>query len=325
MNRRRVLIAIGVTLSLPRRSLAQPVRVHKLAYLSGGTEATSATTRDAVLDGLHALGYVQGRDYTLDARYAESRFERLDSLASAMVAAGAELMLTQTTPATSAARRASATIPIVSITSGDLVGSKLAASLARPGGNVTGLSFLGTELAVKQMDILKSAVPKAKRVALVASRLFAPEVLFYQEMEKAAPRMGLTAQFVETSVPPDYRSVFAMLARERMDAIVVAPGNFNHAGWQDVLRLAVQARIPAIYPNAEAVDAGGLMSYGINRAVFYRRAATFVDRILKGARPADLPIEQPTQFEFVLNRNTARAMGVAFPDAILLRADRVVG
>lgn len=324
MNRRDFLVAGMWMVATPRLVWAQAARLHRLGYLASGTEATSALTRSAVLEGLAALGYLQGRDFILDARYADSRFERLDKLAAELVKSRVEIILTQTTPATSAARRATSVIPIISITSGDLLGAKLVASLGRPGGNVTGLSFLGTELAVKQMELIKRVVPGAKRVALVASRSFAPESLFYQEMEKAAPSMGLDVQFVETSVPPDYRAVFAILARDRVDAVVIAAGNLNHANWPEIVERARSDRIPAIYPAAEAVNAGGLMSYGIDRAKFYRNAANYVDRILRGAKPAELPVEQPTQFELVVSRQAARAIGLELSDAFLMRADRVI-
>jgi len=230
----------------------------------------------------------------------------------------------ETTPAALAAKRATARIPIVNVTSGDAVGSGLVASLARPGGNVTGLSFLGTELAVKQMDLLKSVVPAAARIGLVADRRVPPEMNFFRAMEAGAARTGLQVQFVHAGSAADYEAAFAEIARDRLGGIVVAPSISNHEGWAGIVERALRMRLPAVYPFREFAEAGGLLAYGFNRRSFYGRAAVYIDRILKGAKPADLPLEQPTTFELVINRHTAKLLGVQLPAELLLRAEKLI-
>jgi putative ABC transport system substrate-binding protein len=283
-----------------------------------------ATTRDAVVAGLGDLGYREGENVLLEERYANGRFDRLPVLAAELVGKPVDVILTQTTAAAQAAKRATATIPIVVVTSGDLVGIGVVQSLARPGGNVTGLSFLGTELAVKQLELLREVAPGTTRVAFLASRAFPPEVVFFREMERGAPHLGLSTRFVETTTAPDYPALFAEMVREGANAVVVAPGQANFASWRQIIALAARHRLPTMYPGREFTEAGGLVSYFINRSEFYRRAAYFVDRILKGAKPSDLPIEQPTTFELVINVRTARGLGLVVPASLLARTDRVI-
>lgn len=234
------------------------------------------------------------------------------------------MIFAQTTPAALAAKRATATIPIVIPSSGDAVRAGLVASLARPGGNVTGLQFLGPEVAVKQMELLKQAVPKAARLALLGRFDVSPEVAFFREMERQAPRLGATVRFVEAKTAADHQAAFATMVKERVEGLVVASTISNHEPWRQVVELAARHRIPTIYSGRMWAEAGGLMSYFTDRKDLFRRAAGYVDRILKGANPADLPMEQPTKFELVINAKTARALGLALPPALLLRADQVI-
>jgi ABC-type uncharacterized transport system substrate-binding protein len=223
-----------------------------------------------------------------------------------------------------AAKRATGAIPIVTVTGGDAVGAGLVASLAHPGGNVTGLSFLGTELAVKQMEILTQIVRAASRLALIANPGVPPEVNFFREMEQAAPGLGVHVSFVAVRTSEDYRAAFATLTRDRVDGLVVAASLQTHDHWEQIIDLAARHRLAAIYAYRRFAEAGGLLSYGINPRDFFGRAATYVDKILMGAKPADLPIEQPTKFELVINLKTAKALGLAIPQSVLIRAEEVI-
>jgi putative ABC transport system substrate-binding protein len=298
--------------------------VHQLGLLAGSSAAATAFVRAAVVAGLDELGYHEGQEVILVERYADGRFDRLPELAAELVRLKVDVLLTSTTPATLAAKQATSRIPIVVVTSGDLVGAGIVASLARPGGNVTGLSFLGTELAVKQMDLLKQVAPATRSVGLLGNRSVQPELLFFREMERAAPGLGVNVTFLDARGASDYDAAFATVAREHVDGLVVTPNLTNLDNRQAIVDRAARARVPAVYQSHEFADAGGLISYGINRPEFFRRAASFVDRILKGARPADLPVEQPTRFELVINLRTARALNLTIPPSVLARADHVI-
>ena len=317
--------AVLLLLAVPLSVRAQPgARVNRIGLLAGGSAAGTAFVRAAVVAGLDELGYREGQTLVLVERYADGRFERLPELAAELAQLKVDVILTSTTPATLAAQRATSTIPIVVVTGGDLVGAGVVTSLAHPGGNVTGLSFLGTELAVKQMELLKQVAPAVRSLALLANRAIQPEVLFFQAMERGAPQLGVSAKFVDAKGPSDYEAAFAVMLRERIGGLVVAPNLINIEYRKTIVDLAAKGRLPAAYPSREFPDSGGLISYGINRPRFFRRAAAFVDKILKGAKPADLPVEQPTMFELVVNLRTAKALGLTIPQSILARADQVV-
>jgi len=324
LSRRSLFLGAFALAASPRSGLAQAVRAHRLGFLTLGSPDTAVVPLDAVREGLRSLGYAEGLNYMIEPRYALGRTELLDGLASELVRSDVGLILTQTTPATVAAKKASSTVPIVVIASGDLVAAKVVESLARPGGNVTGLSFLGTELAEKQMEIIKLMAPRAKHVALLASRTFLPELNFFEQMRRTAPQLDVSVSFVESAIPPDYPSAFREMTAANVDALVVASGNLNSPNWPDIIDLTRRSALPAIYPVSEAVRAGGLVSYGINRADFYRRAAEFVDRILRGVKPGDLPIRQPTQFELAVNLRTANVLGVNISQSILVQANEIV-
>ncbi len=324
LNRRALMLSAVAVAALPKRVIAQVGRRYRFGFLTLGNQATARVPLDAVKDGLKQLGYVEGLHYQIEPRYAQGRVELLDQLAGDLVGLGVDIVLTQTTPAAAAAIRTTASLPIVVIASGDLVAAKIVESLARPGGNVTGLSFLGTELAEKQMDFLKSMVPQAGHIGLLASQAFLPELAFFDRMRRASPQLGVSVSFIETGSPADYDAAFGSLAAAKVDALVVASGNLNFTNWTDIIGIAAKLSIPAIYPTREAVGAGGLVSYGIDRSDFYRRAADYVDRILRGARPGDLSIRQPTQFVLAVNLKTARALGVSVSQSILVQADEIV-
>lgn len=302
----------------------QAGQIHRLGFLSNASAAGAAPVRAILLDALRKLGYHEGENIVVYARYADGKVERLPALANELVKLQVDVIATQTTPAALAAKRVTSTIPIVSVTGGDAVGSGLVRSLARPGGNVTGLSFLGTELAVKQMEILKQIAPSAVRVAFIANPSVPPEVNFFREMERAAPGLGVHVRFVEVKTSADYRAAFAAVTQDHTDGLVVAASILTHDRWGDLVDLAARSRRPAIYAFRQFTAAGGLVSYGINPADFFGRAALYVDKILRGARPEDLPVEQPTKFELVVNLKAAKALGLAIPQPVLARADEVI-
>jgi putative ABC transport system substrate-binding protein len=295
-----------------------------MGFLSSASATGAAPVRAILMDALHNLGYREGQNIVVHDRYANGKIERLPALATELIQLRVDVIATQTTPAALATKRATSTIPIVTVTGGDAVGSGLVASLARPGGNVTGLSFLGTELAVKQMEILKQIVPAAVRLALIANPGVPPEVIFFREMERAAPGLGVHVRFVEAKTSDDYRAAFATITRNRVDGLVVAASLQTHDHWEQIMDLAARNRLPAIYAFRRFTEAGGLLSYGINPPEFFGRAAVYVDRILKGGKPQDLPLEQPTKFELVVNLKTANALGLTIPQPVLIRADEVI-
>jgi putative ABC transport system substrate-binding protein len=329
VNRTRSRLGAGVAIFLlvaaPLPAAAESAeRVYRVGLLAGGSATATAFVRTAVMAGLDELGYREGQTMTLVERYADGRFERLAQLAAELVLIKPDVILTSTTPATLAAKRATSTVPIVAVTGGDLVGAGVVTSLARPGANVTGLSFLGTELAVKQMEILKEVAPAIRSLAFLGNRAIQPEVLFFTAMERAAPVLGVSVKFVNAKGPSDYEAAFAMMARAHVEGVVVAPNLIYLEDRKTIVERAAKARLPAVYQSREFAEAGGLISYGVNRPLFFRRAALYVDKILKGAPPAELPIEQPTQFDLVINATTVKALGLLIPQSLRLRADQVL-
>jgi putative ABC transport system substrate-binding protein len=245
-------------------------------------------------------------------------------MAAALVRLKVDLIVTQGTLASEAAKRATSSIPIVFVGVGDPVGSGLVASLGRPGGNVSGLTILSTELAGKRLQILRELLPRANRVALLVHRPASPTPLLIREMRAAAKQLGIQVIAQEMDAAADLPSAFAAMQRERAQALVVQQNPITTENARRIAELAAQHRLPAIYYRRDFVEAGGLMSYGANAGAIYRRAATYVDKILKGAKPADLPVEQPTKFEFIVNLNAAKALGLTIPPALLVRADQVI-
>ena len=324
MDRRAFLGALGL-LAGPAAAEAQAAaKIYRIGLLAGGSAAATAFVRAAILGGLSELGYREGETVMLAERYANNEFGRLPELAADLVRLNVNLILTSTTPAALAAKAATATIPIVVVTGGDLVGARVVASLARPGGNVTGLSFLGTELAVKQMELLKRVAPAIRRVVFLGNGAIQPEVLFYEDIERAARKLGVSTRFADARTLSDVEAAFAGMTRDNAQGLVVAPNVSYIENRQAIVDLAARARLPAVYQSREFAESGGLLSYGINRPAFFRRSAVYVDKILKGAKPGDLPVEQPTQFELVVNLRTAKALRLSLPPSLLQRADQVI-
>ena len=315
------------TLAAPLAAEAQPAaKVPRIGYLAGSL-ATSPHLREAFRQGLRDLGYVEGRNVVIEYRDAEGKYDRLPALAADLVALKVDVIVVTSTPAALAAKQATRTIAIVLAFVADPIGSGLVTSLARPGGNVTGLSFMAPELVGKRLELLKQAVPGASRIAV----LWHPgdlgegtEKEMLKEADVAARALGVRLQVVEVRGPEDFDRAFSDMTRARADAVTVQSTNIFFIERRRLVDLAAKNRLPAMYLVREFVDAGGLMSYAPNVADLFRRAATYVDKILKGVKPADLPVEQPTKFELVINMKTAKALGLTIPPLLLLRADQVI-
>ena len=307
---------------------AQPMaKVARIGYLGVDLAADDPRTRKAFLQGLRDLGYVEGRNVLIEYRDAKGKPERFPALAAELVALKVDVIVTGGTPAAQAAKQATTTIPIVMATAADAVGSGLVASLVRPGGNITGTSWLGPELVGKRLQLLKEVVPRITRVAVLwhpgaQGERTLKEML--EETEVAGRALGVRLQFLEARSPNDFGTVFSAMTRERAGALIIIPSGMLTTERRRIVDLAAKNRLPAMYYFREFVDAGGLMSYGVSFPDLYRRAATFVDKILKGAKPAELPVEQPTKFELVINLKTAKALGLTIPQSVLIRADHVI-
>ena len=327
MNKRKTIIALVAFGAVPLAAAAQhAAKVARIGYLTGNLAARPHLL-EAFRQGLRDVGYVEGRNFVSEYRDAEEKLERLPALAAELVALKVDVIVASGTLAALAAKQATRTLPIVFSPAGDPVGSGLVTSLARPGGNVTGLSAFAPELVGKRLELLKQAVPGVSRVAV----LWQPGA-FGERTEKdtlkraevAARDLSVPLQFVEARAPADFAKAFSDMSRERAGALAVLGSNMFVSERRRLVDLAAEKRLPAVYSARELVDAGGLMSYGANLADLNRRAATYVDRILKGTKPADLPVEQPTKFELIINLKTAKALGLTIPQSVLGRADEVI-
>ncbi len=297
----------------------QTKKIPKIGFLSA-----SPSIEPAFLKGLRDLGYVDGKTIIIEHRSAEGKLERLPELAAQLVGLKVDLIVTQGSPAAQAAKKTTRVIPIVMATSGDAVGAGLVASLARPGGNVTGLSFLGTDVGTKRLELLKETVPGVSRVAFLFNPAIVPETITLKNLQSVASSLGVTVRPVEMRGPGDFDNAFATVARERFQAAQLSANSsfVPHARW--IVQLEVKHHIPVMYSWRDFPESGGLMSYGASLSDLFRRSATYVDKILKGAKPADLPVEQPTKFEFIINLKTARQLGLTSPPDVLAEADRVI-
>jgi putative ABC transport system substrate-binding protein len=278
----------------------------------------------AFLQAIRELGYIDGQTILLEFRWAEGKSERLTELAAGLVRDKVNVIVATGDASIRAALRATSTIPIVMATSGDAVGAGFVASLARPGGNVTGMTAIAPELSAKRLQMMKELLPGAARVAVLWSPNDPVHAFDWTHMQAAERTIGIRMQSIELRSAEDLDSALAGLARTRTDALVVLHNSLIREQRERILDFAAKSKTPAMYETAEYVDAGGLMAYGVTHADLFRRSASHVDKILKGAKPADIPVEQPTRLELVLNRRAATALGIAIPPALLLRADRVV-
>ena len=325
-NRRKLIVALGAgALAAPLGSLAQQKgKVWRIGFLGAATASGSARRVGALRAGLRDLGYVEGKNLVIEYRWAEGNYERLPQLAAELVRLKVDVLVTAGTPSILAAKSATTTIPIVMASGGDPVATGLVTSLARPGGNVTGMAGFSPELMVKRLELLKDVFPRARQVAV----LFNPDnpshiKISLPVMDAAAKSLKLELHQFGARGPSEFESAFAAMAKRRVDAVVTSQDSMLTDNAGAIANLAAKMRLPSVgFP--EFAEAGGLMAYGVNRVEFFRRAAYFVDRVFKGAKPADLPVEQATRFETVLNLKSAKALGLQFPQAVLARADRVI-
>jgi putative ABC transport system substrate-binding protein len=279
---------------------------------------------EAFRQGLREHGYIEGKNIAVEVRFAEGELDRLPNLVADLLALKVDVIAAGTTRAMLAAKKATATVPIVMVGASDPVSSGLVAGLAQPGGNVTGLSLLATELGGKRLELLKESLPKIQRVGVLDSGTGGTFALQVKETETAAKALGVQLQLFKLQSANDFDATFSRLTKERIEALTVPTAPLFDANIKKFADLTIINRVPTIYGFTEFTDAGGLMSYGPSLPDIYRRAATYVDKILKGAKPADLPVEQPMKFEFIVNLKAAKQIGLAIPPNVLARADRVI-
>jgi putative ABC transport system substrate-binding protein len=326
--RRRALLAgtLGL-LAAPIAAVAQsPARVHRIGLLGGAgpTSPEASHLWGAFLQGLRDLGYVDGQNVVIEGRWYGDRTDLVPFLASELVRLPVDVIVAGTAPAPEAAKRATSTIPIVMLSHPDPVGSGLVTSLGRPGGNVTGLSSLSPELRGKQIQLLKEALPSLSRVAILSNPSIPSHAMDVKETEVAARALKMRLQVREVRGPSELAGAFSTATKERAGALVVLSGTIFFAHRTRIAELATQSRLPTMYSWRENAEAGGFMVYGPSLRDNWRRAAWYVDRILKGAKPGDLPVEQPTKLELVVNLKAASALGVTFPPTVLARADEII-
>jgi putative ABC transport system substrate-binding protein len=319
-----ILVAVVLVAVTVIAEAQQPKKVPQIGFLSTVSPSTISDRIEAFRQGLRELGYVEGKNIVIEWRYAESNADRLPSLAAELVRLKVDLIVTAGSPPTRAAKEATSTIPIVMGLDPDPVGNKFVASLARPGGSITGLSSLSPEITGKQLELLKETVPKLFHVAVLGSSTRPGNAQSLREVELAAGALGVKLQYLDVLGPKDIETAFRGASKGRAEAVLVLAGPVLNSHRPQIADLAAKNRLPAIYERAEFMDAGGLMFYGASITEMFRRAATYVDKILKGAKPADLPVEQPKKFEFVINLKAAKQIGLTIPPNVLARADRVI-
>jgi putative ABC transport system substrate-binding protein len=325
MDRRAFLAGAATLLAAPLATEAQQAaKVARIGYLSPNL-ASSPHLRDAFLQGLRDLGYVEGRNVEIEYRDADGKSERLPAFAAELVSLKVDLIVAAAYQATLAAKNATKTIPIIMVAVADPVRIGLIASLVRPGGNITGLAlFAGTEIFGKHLELLKEAVPNLSRVAVLSNPANPMHVFRLRQVEVAGGSLRVQAQILKAQGPEEFDSAFAAMTRERAGALYVVGDPMFVQHRRRLAELAAKSRLPAVYELKDHAEAGGLMVYGPSTLDMFRRAATYVDKILKGAKPGDLPVEQPTKFELVINLKTAKALGLTIPPALLQRADQVI-
>ena len=301
----------------------QPAAPRRIGILLGGFSPESKEVQ-AFRQGLRDAGYSEGRDVVIEWRYAKGDYEKVPGFVADLVQRKVDVIVVTSTVAVQAARRATSTIPVVMAVVGDPVGSGLVANLAHPGGNVTGLSTMVPELSAKRLQLLREAIPWLSRVAVLwnPATPFHPKVA--EELKAVAPSLSIELSFVSARTPEEFGPAFSAVGRAHAQALYMIESGFFQAHRTTLLKLASNARLPVMYGEREFVDAGALISYGPNFGDLFRRSAGYVDKILKGSKPGELPIEQPTQFELVVNLKTAKALGIAIPQSILLQADEVI-
>jgi len=326
LDRRAFLVAVTGSLLAAPLAAAQEYKagkVWRIGYVTSQSAASAGRVSfDAFRQGLRDLGYVEGQNIVIESRWADGDYERLPTLAKELVSLNLDLIVsTGGTPTVRAVKAATTTVPIVFV-SGNAVAEGIVSNLARPAGNLTGFEVFAEELLTKQLALLKETLPKAVRVAV----LWNPRTLEVRRkgLEIAAKALRVTLRFLEAQQPGEIETALAAIARERSDALFVSPDPMFASEAERIIRWTARARLPTMYSSRNYAEGGGLMSYSADFAAIYRRAATYVDKILKGAKPGDLPVEQPTKFELVINLKTAKALGLTIPPSLLLQADQVI-
>jgi putative ABC transport system substrate-binding protein len=319
MRRREFIVGLGSAVAWPVVARAQ--KIWRIGFIAHGQ---SKAYEAALFERLQQLGYVEGRNIIIERRYAQGSAERFQEFAAEMVRLKADVIIVNTTPAALAAKNATTTIPIVIPTAIDPVGTGLITNLARPGGNITGGAVLYAELATKRLELLKEVVTGLSRTAVLWNGANPANALAWKETQGAARALGVTLQSHEVQGPKDFEVAFAKMAEERPDALLVLDDALTVQYQKEIVDFATEKRLPSVFAGKERVEAGGLMSYGPNLSDQFRRAGDYVDKILRGAKPADLPVEQPTKFELVINLKTAKALGLTIPETLLATADEVI-
>ena len=325
----RPVLAIVLTVGLLAAPLAteaqSAAKVPRIGVILAGSQGGASKSAEAFRQGLQGLGYVEGRNITIEYRFLEGRLDRSSDFASELARLPVDVIVAPGTAVAQAARKATATIPIVLVTAGNPVGDGLIQSFARPGGNVTGLTMsVDQEIGGKLLELLKEAVPTVSRVAILWNPLTAPHAVQVKETEAAARALGLALQPVSARRPDEIDGAFAAMSRARADGLIVLADPVLLSARVRIADLATKGHLPTIYELREHAEAGGLMSYGPSLPDLFRRAAAYVDRILKGAKPADLPVERPSRFDLVVNRKTAKALALTIPPSVLARADEII-
>ena len=312
-------------MAAPPGAFAQPAgKIWRIGFISTYPRSENADWSDAFKAGMRALGHAEGKDYSIDYRFAEGDLQRVPALVAELIALKVDLIHAASSVTAIVAHKLTRTIPIVIATAADPVASGMAASLARPGGNVTGLTALGSELLPKRLELIRQVVPAARQVGIIHNPDSPIDLLLLRQFQSGAQRLGIKAVAVVVRSGDDIPAAFRDLVAKKAGAIMVSSTLVNVSLRASILEQAARNRLPGMYGSGEFAELGGLMSYSPNYADQYRRSAGYVDSILKGAKPGDLPIEQPTKFELVINMKTAKALGVRIPNSVLLRADRVI-
>jgi len=332
-----VALALGLLAAPVSSPGQQPGKVYRIGNLGGSMSAPTEETPpqkcpitggpnwQAWVEGLRERGYLQGQNLLIECRWTGGQLERSSSLAAELVSLKVDLILAAGNPRARAAKQATSAIPIVMVYALDPVKEGLVASLARPGGNVTGVTMdAGLEIVGKHLELLKEAVPTLSRVAVLSNPVIPLNAAMLRETQAAAQALGVTLQVYDVRDPAEFTGAFAAMTKARAEALLVLTNSFIYVHVRRIADLAAKSRLPAVYPFREAVEAGGLMAYATNAPDMFRHAATYVDKILKGAKPGDLPVEQPTKLDLLINLKTAKALGLTIPPSLLMRADEVI-
>jgi len=311
--------------SFQRAEAQQPTKAPRIAWLTNTPLSAIADRREGFRQGLHELGYVEGKNIVVEWRSTEGKSDRDAALAAELVRQKLDVIVTAGSGGTRAAKEATSTIPIVMASDDDPISYGFVATLARPGGNITGLTQISRDLSGKRMEILKEVLPKLSRVAVLGTSSSRGNAQLIKEIESAAGPLGVKLQYLDVLTAKDIEPAFRAANKEKADAVLeIITGSLRGAQRKQIAELAIKSRLPLMLERPEQVEAGGLMAYGVNLADLARRAATYVDKILKGAKPAELPVEQPTKFEFVINLKTAKALKLTIPQWVLVKADKVI-